>query len=89
MTVVTTVGFGDITPVGQAARAIVTVQMIFDLLFLGVAVRILGTSLAAAPGGSAPDTLTRGAVALPCPGARGSPAAMLPRLMPRVRVLLR
>jgi voltage-gated potassium channel len=44
-TVATTVGFGDITPVGQVARAVVTVQMIFDLLFIGVAVRILGTSL--------------------------------------------
>ena len=54
-TVATTVGFGDITPVGQAARAIVTVQMIFDLLFLGVAVRILGTSLRMhQAGGSAP-----------------------------------
>jgi hypothetical protein len=44
-TVATTVGFGDITPTGQVARAVVTVQMLFDLLFIGVAVRILGTSL--------------------------------------------
>jgi voltage-gated potassium channel len=44
-TVATTVGFGDITPTGQVARAIVTIQMLFDLLFIGVAVRILGTSL--------------------------------------------
>ena len=44
-TVATTVGFGDITPTGQVARAVVTIQMLFDLLFIGVAVRILGTSL--------------------------------------------
>ena len=36
---------GRDTPTGQVARAIVTVQMLFDLLFIGVAVRILGTSL--------------------------------------------
>ena len=54
-TVATTVGFGDITPTGQVARAVVTVQMIFDLLFIGVAVRILGTSLRMQQaGGSAP-----------------------------------
>ena len=44
-TVATTVGFGDITPTGQVARGVVTVQMLFDLVFIGVAVRILGTSL--------------------------------------------
>lgn len=40
-TVVTlaTVGFGDVHPVGQSARAVVTLQIVFNLLFLGVAVR--------------------------------------------------
>ena len=51
MTVVSTVGFGDITPTGQAARAIVTVQMLFDLLFIGVAVRFLGQVVRAAARG--------------------------------------
>ena len=32
-------------PTGQVARGVVTIQMLFDLLFIGVAVRILGTSL--------------------------------------------
>jgi len=42
MTVISTVGFGDITAVGQAARVVVTVQMLFDLLFLGLAIRMIG-----------------------------------------------
>ncbi|WP_051452069.1 potassium channel family protein [Actinospica robiniae] len=41
VTVFGTVGFGDITAVSQTARAIVTVQMLFDFLFLGVAVRVI------------------------------------------------
>jgi hypothetical protein len=36
-----TVGFGDIAAVSETARAVVTFQIIFDLLFLGVAVRLL------------------------------------------------
>lgn len=40
-TIVTTVGFGDITAVGQAGRVIVTTQMIFDLVYLGIAIRML------------------------------------------------
>jgi voltage-gated potassium channel len=35
-----TVGFGDITPVGQYARLVVTAQMILDLLILGLGVRV-------------------------------------------------
>jgi voltage-gated potassium channel len=31
-----TVGFGDIAPVTEAARVVVTVQMVGDLLVLGV-----------------------------------------------------
>lgn len=41
VTVFTTVGFGDITPHSQSARAVVTVQMLGNLIFLGVAVRLL------------------------------------------------
>lgn len=41
VTVFGTVGFGDITAVSQTARAVVTVQMLFDFLFLGVAVRAI------------------------------------------------
>jgi voltage-gated potassium channel len=54
-TVATTVGFGDITPTGQVARVVVTIQMLFDLLFIGVAVRILGTSLRVQRGDAGPS----------------------------------
>ena len=38
MAVVTTVGFGDVHATGQIARAVVTVQMVWDVAFLGLAV---------------------------------------------------
>ena len=40
VTVVTTVGFGDIVPVGQAAKAVVTTQMVFTLVVLGTLIRL-------------------------------------------------
>ena len=40
VTVMSTVGFGDIHAQSQAARVVVTLQIIFDLLFVGVAVRV-------------------------------------------------
>ncbi len=36
-----TVGFGDVHPVGQLARAAVTLQIVFNLVFLGTAVSII------------------------------------------------
>jgi voltage-gated potassium channel len=36
-----TVGFGDVHPVGQVSRALVTVQMAFDLVFVGALVAVL------------------------------------------------
>jgi len=39
VTVFTTVGFGDITATGQVARQVVTVQMVLDLLVLGLGIR--------------------------------------------------
>jgi len=36
-----TVGFGDITPVTQTARLITMIQIILDLVLLGVAVRVV------------------------------------------------
>ena len=39
VTVFSTVGFGDITPVSQGARLVVTAQMILDLLVLGLGIR--------------------------------------------------
>ncbi|HEY5185217.1 MAG TPA: ion channel [Actinomycetes bacterium] len=41
VTVLATVGFGDIVPVKESARALVTVQMVGDLVFIGVALRVL------------------------------------------------
>lgn len=39
VTIITTVGFGDITPTGQVARVVATVQMVFTLVFVGALVR--------------------------------------------------
>jgi voltage-gated potassium channel len=39
-TVIATVGFGDISPVTDAARIIVTLQMFLDLLLAGIIVRL-------------------------------------------------
>jgi hypothetical protein len=36
-----TVGFGDVHPVGQLARAAVTLQIVFNLVFLGTAVTVI------------------------------------------------
>ena len=40
VTVISTVGFGDIHATSQAARLVVTFQIMFNLLFVGVAVRV-------------------------------------------------
>jgi voltage-gated potassium channel len=41
ITVFSTVGFGDITPVTDAARLVVSVQMIGDLLVIGIVVKLI------------------------------------------------
>jgi hypothetical protein len=38
-----TVGFGDVHPVGVLARAAVTVQIVFNLVFLGAAVSLISS----------------------------------------------
>ena len=40
VTVFSTVGFGDISPASQAARILVMVQMILDLLVLGLGIKV-------------------------------------------------
>jgi voltage-gated potassium channel len=40
VTVFSTVGFGDITPLSQGARLVVTAQMMLDLLVLGLGIRV-------------------------------------------------
>lgn len=44
VTVLATVGFGDISAVSDTARAVVTIQMVLDLLLIGAAVKLLGAS---------------------------------------------
>ncbi len=41
VTVFATVGFGDLVATSEAARVAVTVQMILDLIFIGVVARVL------------------------------------------------
>ncbi len=41
VTVLATVGFGDITPTSESARLIVTGQMIVDLIFVGLIAKVL------------------------------------------------
>ncbi len=57
VTVVSTVGFGDITPVGAAARLVVTAHMIVNLVYVGTALRLLtnraGPDGTAGPGAAA------------------------------------
>lgn len=49
MSILATVGFGDISAVSDAARIVVIVQIVLDLLLLGVVVRLLlGAGKAAA-----------------------------------------
>ena len=41
VTMFSTVGFGDIAPVSQVARIVTTLQMLVNLIFLGVVARVL------------------------------------------------
>lgn len=45
ITVFATVGFGDISPVTQIARVLVTAQMLGDLLVIGVALKVIVTAV--------------------------------------------
>jgi voltage-gated potassium channel len=77
VTVLATVGFGDITPVSDVARVLVTVQMIGDLVLIGLVLRLFVTAVdrgrrraaaqedAPSPGGQ--ETVTRRAAG-PSPG---------------------
>jgi len=42
LTVLATVGFGDITPVSTGARAVTMVQMALDIAFIAVVIRVIG-----------------------------------------------
>jgi len=45
VTVFSTVGFGDIAPVAEGARVLVTVQMVGDLLLIGLVFRVFLTAV--------------------------------------------
>jgi voltage-gated potassium channel Kch len=53
VTTMTTVGYGDIHPVGQLARAICTIHLVFDLVFIaafaGLVRRTVSTRVAPPP----------------------------------------
>lgn len=69
VTVFATVGFGDITAVSEAARAVVTVQMLCDLVLIGLVVRAITAAVsrgreqhgagAAVPGAPGEDDRSR------------------------------
>lgn len=42
LTVLATVGFGDITPVTTLARAVTMIQMTLDLAFIAIVVKVMG-----------------------------------------------
>jgi voltage-gated potassium channel len=44
VTVFSTVGFGDITPKGDLARIVTSIQMLLDLVVIGAVVRLLTTA---------------------------------------------
>ena len=46
MTVLSTVGFGDITPKTEVAQLVTTVQMLVDLVVVGVVVPLILTTAA-------------------------------------------
>jgi len=64
VTVFSTVGFGDIAPVAEGARVLVTVQMVGDLLLIGLVLRLFVTAVdrgrRRAAGQEGPPSLTPG-----------------------------
>lgn len=54
VTIVSTVGFGDIHAVGNEARLLVTAHMLFNLIYLGTALRLLTGTQVDPPGEEPP-----------------------------------
>jgi hypothetical protein len=55
VTVFATVGFGDISPVTELARAVTTVQMVCDLLLIGLVLRVFLTAVNSRRGVATPS----------------------------------
>ena len=79
VTVFSTVGFGDITAKTQAARLVVTGQMITDLVVLGLTIKVIvgAVNRARQPADSAAPSLPRSPAARPDKG-RPSPHRLKP-----------
>jgi hypothetical protein len=45
MTTLTTIGYGDISPVGDGARIVVMVQMLVDVIVLGVFIKLVANTV--------------------------------------------
>ena len=56
VTVFATVGFGDISPVSTVARMLVTVQMVADLILIGLVLRLFLTAVDRGRRRAAPHT---------------------------------
>jgi len=50
LTVLSTVGFGDISPIMPLARGVTMLQMVLDIVLIGVAVRVITTTASKAIG---------------------------------------
>ncbi len=75
-TVLTTVGFGDISPVSDSARIVVTLQMVLGLVLIGSAVKALGFSARRAV---TARSLTGEAEAQDASPTEGDPGSVQPR----------
>jgi hypothetical protein len=90
VTVFTTVGFGDIAPVSQTARVLTTLQMVGDLVLLGLVLRVVVNAVqlsrqrvgVTGPAGELENSSGRGEAAL-SPGAGGWPHRAGRRRSPR------
>ena len=60
ITVFSTVGFGDITPESELARIVVSIQMLLDLVVIGVVVRLLTTAAKTGTRQSTGDAMSLG-----------------------------
>jgi voltage-gated potassium channel len=58
VTVFSTVGFGDISATSQIARRLVTVQMILDLLVLGLGIRVFAGAVQRGRDRQGPESIT-------------------------------
>jgi hypothetical protein len=68
VTVLATVGFGDISAVTGPARLAVTSQMVLDLILIGVAVKVLSTSARRAVEARAAERMDQVVPRVPAPG---------------------